>query len=141
MNTRHKRVSRGISDRIFFSVKLHNPETTAMFALGSGQALSSGFSLPGWCNPDLLISIGRRCSQPGLGGPHFRVSTSWCFVPQINATKEIQTSESSLALPDSINPVPKIHFIPPALQAGRPLPCPPIAQQLFSVPSEISLFS
>lgn len=139
MNTGHRRVSCSISDRIFFSVKLHNPETTVMFALGPGQALSSGFSLPDWCN--FLISIGQRCSQPGLGSPHFRVSTSWCFVPQINTTKETQRSESGLALPHSINLVPKTHFIPPALQAGRPLPSPPIAQQLFSVPSEISLFS
>jgi len=91
VNTGHRRVSCSISDRIFFSVKLHNPETTVMFALGPGQALSSGFSLPDWCN--FLISIGQRCSQPGLGSPHFRVSTSWCFVPHINTTKETQTIE------------------------------------------------
>lgn len=30
-----------LNDRIFFSVKLHNPETTIMFVLGGSQTLES----------------------------------------------------------------------------------------------------
>lgn len=132
---------------------------------GRARRFGSGFNLPEGCVAlsQGLDSAGRtltcftllplppsqRCSD--MGGPHLVASPSpGATCSQINIAKEAwhsPTKQPSPALPTLPAPCPNLVFIPSpapaalAVRAGRPLPSPPIAQQLLCVPLEISLFS